>query len=401
MMDELPAIIHKLSLRLWCLDDSTTQDQELVESTQDDVAIDPLASPPLDAVDAQGNVLDANEISNLSLDGGTEIHSLFSQKNLLRLATLTNSHRTLSLFTPSIRDAVFRACAGPCERGESVGTSTPATPSLVRSHSAIGSTSTTYTFSSRSSEDGGSISSRPSMVRLNTETTGLGLGAGRHSRNHGHRKRKNRVINLRSKSVTDDTSVSGDSDVSSLVGSSHPPSSEVSGEPEDVIPSPPRTPRPLTERVRFQDGQDLDITPRPLRAGLEEASRKLSTPELKIPAVSTNEGPQSAPVYNRSRRPTLDRTLFPSFQPEKTTDAPAHLSAPFTHRQATIDSPTSILEHAWMAKMAEEMTRRAYDAKASRDQWPGSQITDAHDTRADSPPPAYEPMLGHGAYQTN
>lgn len=122
MMDELPAIIHRLSLRLWCPEYRAREDEEMaqaVKKEEEEVAVDPFSSPPQDAVDSRGNVLDASEISSLSLDGGSEIHSLFSQKNLLRLAALTDSHRTLSLFTPSIRDAVFRAWASPSERSDS------------------------------------------------------------------------------------------------------------------------------------------------------------------------------------------------------------------------------------------------------------------------------------------
>jgi mitochondrial distribution and morphology protein 34 len=222
MMDELPAIIHRLSLRLWCPEYAAKEQAEMAqtEHKEEEVAEDPFSSPPQDAVDSRGNVLDANEISSLSLDGGSEIHSLFSQKNLLRLAALTNSHRTLSLFTPSIRDAVFRAWAGPSERGDSAGTSTPQTPGgLIRSHSSVGSTSTTYTFTIKGSDDGHGLQSRPSLLSMQSAETGLSLGAGRH-RSHATRKKKHRVVNLRKSKTTDDMSESGDSESSSVVAAS-------------------------------------------------------------------------------------------------------------------------------------------------------------------------------------
>src|SRR5277367_2733488 len=66
MMDELPAIIHKLSLRLWCPEYKAQEDQEIAASAgkPEEVAVDPFASPPQDAVDSRGNVVDASEISS-------------------------------------------------------------------------------------------------------------------------------------------------------------------------------------------------------------------------------------------------------------------------------------------------------------------------------------------------
>src|SRR2546421_2772979 len=153
LMDEVPAIIHRLSLRLWVPEYRAREDEELARqasnSGKEEVPVDLFASPPQDPVDMSGNVLDPSEISSLSLDSTSDTRSLFSQKNLLRLAALSDSQRTLSLFTPSIRDAVFRAWAGASERSEGTGsypTSAPMTPSLTRSDSSQGSLSSTYTF---------------------------------------------------------------------------------------------------------------------------------------------------------------------------------------------------------------------------------------------------------------
>ncbi|KAK5280276.1 ERMES complex subunit, partial [Exophiala xenobiotica] len=120
LMDELPAIIHRLSLRLWVPEHNAQEERDLgtAPTSKDEVVVDPLASPPQDPVDSTGAVLTPAEVASLSLDSSVETQSLFSRKNLIRLATLTDSHRTLSLFTPSIRDTVFRAWTGPLERGE-------------------------------------------------------------------------------------------------------------------------------------------------------------------------------------------------------------------------------------------------------------------------------------------
>lgn len=400
MMDELPAIIHKLSLRLWCPEYKAQEDQEIAAAAAktEEVAVDPFASPPQDAVDARGNIVDASEISSLSLDGGSEIHSLFSQKNLLRLAALTDSHRTLSLFTPSIRDAVFRAWAGPSERGDSAGTSTPATPGLIRSHSALGSTSTTYTFSNKSSDDGhGPISSRSSQVSLSNATTGLHLGAGRHSRSHANRKKKTRVVNLRKSKTTDDVaSESGDSETSSAAPVSEPvfPTTAIPEEPEDNIITPPHSP---LGKVRFRTSSiDLGDSPRKLRLSRPVNLSSLPVPEQAIldPAPTIEkEDSATVPIYSRSHRPSLSASLYPAEKASNPTPAPANTSVPYLTPAPilTTDSASAvggILEQAWILKMAGEIARRAHDEKAARE---GFWSTQSQPEREDIPPPAYQP----------
>lgn len=388
MMDELPAIIHRLSLRLWCPEYRAKEDQEEAEKKgkpeEEEVPVDPFSSPPQDAVDARGNILDASEISNLTLDGGSEIHSLFSQKNLLRLAALTDSHRTLSLFTPSIRDAVFRAWAGPSERGDTAGTSTPATPSLMRSHSTLGSTSTTYTFGKGSDDGNGSIPSRPSLVNMHSATTGLSLGAGRHSRSHAGRKKKTRVVNLRKSKTTDDIgSESGDSETSSSAAPASEPvyTTRIPEEPEDNIATPPRSP---SGRVRFRTSSiDLGDTPRKLRistAGRPVPSLSSTTvPEQVIldPTPSIEKDEPTAPIYSRSHRPSY----APSYPEEK---AGSSSSAPYLEPAPVLSETPGILEQAWVMKMAGEIARRARDEKSAQGFWSNSD-------REETPPPAYQP----------
>src|SRR5699024_6441237 len=156
----------------------------------DEKGVDPFASPPLDPVDANGNLLDPNAISELSLNGGGEMQYLFSQKNLLRLAALTDSHRTLSLFTPGIRDVVFRAWSGYGDRSESAPPAL-ATPSLTKTYSFPAGGSTTYTFSDSGSTAHGYFPSRPSLVSVNS-TSALPHGSGHRSR--PGRKKKTRVV---------------------------------------------------------------------------------------------------------------------------------------------------------------------------------------------------------------
>jgi distribution and morphology protein 34 len=379
MMDELPAIIHRLSLRLWCPEFRAKEEEELAQAAkqdEDEVAVDPFSSPPQDAVDSRGNVLDASEISSLSLDGGSEIHSLFSQKNLLRLAALTDSHRTLSLFTPSIRDAVFRAWAGPSERSDSAGSSTPATPSLQRSNSSLG-TSTTYTFN-RGSDDGhGHLPSRPSLVSMHSATSGLGLGAGRHARSH-LRKKKTRVVNLRKPKTMDDlVSDSGDSETSSVAPASEPiVPTRILEEPEDNIIDPPQSP----QRVRFRDSS-VDVSPSKTRVPARPSINTLSEQAVVDPASSIEKSKETVPVFSREHRPSLNSSQYPA---EK-------VPATYTPAPILTSSDSSILSQAWVLKMANEIARRAQniDHKATTEGfWSQSQLS--RDEREDTPPPAYQ-----------
>lgn len=366
MMDELPAIIHRLSLRLWCPDQMPRDEDEPPETSEP--AVDPFASPPQDAVDANGNLLDPSEISNLSLDGGPEVQTLFSQKNLIRLASLNDCNRTMSLFTPSLRDVVFRAWAGSQEKPDVMNTPL-ATPSLTKAHS-FQANSTTYTFSDTSSLDQGYMPSRPSMVHMNTAPTGLSLGSGRGPRSHAGRKKKTRVVNLRRKTegaaTADSAPTSEASDSISDTASIEAPFSEplmtttIPEEPEDYFPSSP-------SKVRFDSVPAADASIRP----------SLSTEiyNSEVPQRSTEEKPQRIPQ---------PQFVPPIRAPEKGQRS-VDVKMPFEfspRRGPPSETSSGIFEQAWIQKMAGEIARRVYDEKRRN---PG-----LWEDREDVPPPAYE-----------
>jgi len=354
-MDELPAIIHKLSLRLWCPDQLPREEETVKENVDDMAVVDPFANPPVEAVDSHGHVLDANEIASLSLDGSSGAQSLFSQKNMLRLAALTDSHRTLSLFTPGIRDVMFRAWAGPMERFDT-GASTPIPPPALSRMPSMHGTSTVYTFTDASSMDSGSLPSRPSLVSLHSATTGLALGAGRHPRNA--RKKKTRVVNLRRPKTGSETSSDIGDVPSDTVSVSAPiseptlptsiPEEEV--EEESTIPQGP-------SRVRFSG----DKKSTPSRPPLNMDIYKEPITQHQAPALEAGNGRGSSPILEKA------------------------MEAAASSRNPDADPETSsvIQEQAWIMKMADEIARRVYDEKQRNPMlW-----DDAHD----SPPPAYEP----------
>ncbi|TDZ29271.1 Mitochondrial distribution and morphology protein 34 [Colletotrichum spinosum] len=367
MMEELPAIIHRLSLRLWC-PESLPKEEDAPKENSDEAAVDPLASPPLDPVDANGNLLDANDVSSLSLEGGPEVQSLFSQKNLLRLAALNDSNRTFSLFTPGIRNVVFRAWTGPAV-SESSSSPPTATPSLSKTNSFLG-TSTTYTFSDTGSASHGHLPSRPSLVSLNSATTGLSLGAGTRSKSYAGRKKKTRVVNLRrSKSeINTPEGSDGFSDVASDCASVAGPSTATEPLISSSIAEDPEEEEALAElanstpsKVRFSNVERPHLTSRPpLQPDFYTAP--VETPSAPI-KVDSAPAPEATPAATTAVQPTEKPRIFPS-------------------EKAPVSETSSVSEQAWIMKMAGEIARRVYDEK-NRQQgiW---------DEREDVPPPAYE-----------
>ncbi|KAI0512679.1 mitochondrial distribution and morphology protein 34 [Xylaria bambusicola] len=355
MMEELPAIIHKLSLRLWCPDQIPREEEIVKDNDEDEAVVDPFANPPVEAVDSYGHVLDAAEIASLSLDSGSGAQSLFSQKNMLRLAALTDSHRTLSLFTPGIRHAMFRAWAGPTDRHDT-GVSTPmATPTMYRMPSAHGS-STIYTFTDASSVDQGTLPTRPSLVSVNSAASGLGLGAGKHSRNL--RKKKTRVVNLRRPRAGSETSSDAGETVSDTVSVTVPNSELIlpTSIPEEVEEEP--TISQVSAQSRFGERNSAPIRT-PLNTDRYE--------DLAIPERAPADGSKTVPNYMEritsqnasSRRPDLK-----------------------TSKSDGSETNTVMLEEAWIMKMADEIARRVYDEKQRNEKlW---------DERDDAPPPAYQ-----------
>lgn len=397
LMDEVPVIIHRLSQRLWVPEFREREDEELAQKLQDSTtteqAVDPLASPPQDPVDGSGNTLDADQIASLSLDTGSEMHALFSQKNLLRLGALTDSHRTLSLFTPSIRDAVFRAWAGPTERGERYGTSgraTPANPALTRSHSYTGNLSTIYTFGEPSQS--GQQTTRPSLSSFGSAASGLGMAASKHGKPHGGRKRKHRVVNLRKKAAIGDDveSVSGESSTVSGTLSSAP--SEYGGRPktperhDDEVVTPPSTPEKQQEQKEPGDGTPMrsrNLTPRPPSKDFD------ATPRASVYDISTaGKQPRSGKSTERPKLRLSQSLQQPQIPSEKNheTVGPSISQPPLRQMSPSpyIETPfEGILEQTWMAKMAGEIARKVQDQKAA-----DSGFWDRND-REETPPPAY------------
>ncbi|KAH7252242.1 hypothetical protein BKA59DRAFT_510342 [Fusarium tricinctum] len=357
MMDELPAIIHRLSLQLWC-PDQANKGTETPTEPEDEAGVDPLASPPLDPVDVNGNLLDPNAISELTLNGSGEVQSLFSQKNLLRLAALTDSHRTLSLFTPGIRDVVFRAWTGYGDRSE---TATPlaSTPTLTKTMSFHAGNSTTYTFSDTASNAHGHLPARPSLISMNSASNGRALGAGGRSR--AGRKKKTRVVNLRrtkSEAATPETG-SEASDTASVDVPLTEPAIEESI-PEESESSIIAEASPPNNKVRFRGATETGHPP--IMASLEDAQL------------------MGSPLKNAAQPPgSHDYASIAAITAELKAQGKA---SGLEYQSVSSENSSVILEQAWIMKMAGEIAKRVYDEK-NRQHSPW-------DEREEAPPPAYE-----------
>ncbi|KAL9104595.1 MAG: hypothetical protein Q9163_000460 [Psora crenata] len=393
LMEELPLIIHRLSLRLFNKDYGDEEDKTLGKGAHardiKDKAVDPLASPPQDPVDVSGNVLDASEIASLSLDPGSEMHTLFSRKNLLRLGALTDSHRTLSLSTPSISDAVFRAWAGPTERGDVRASSGKATPSLSRPQSYTGNMCTKYVFSDFAD---GSHSVRPTLSRFASAASGLSAGPSRQTKPYG-RKKKHRVINLRRKAAEGDDGESMSGESNSVSGTGNDGTEPISSVVSEYGP------RPKTPEMKEPGDADIGHTPPRLQETLhpQQAETQVDdTPRvsqiLTCPPGPRAQSPTEAPKACNSHG---YQALQPSSKKGEMLIGPSVVGRRSAEQVALkqldpspfIDSPSpssgSNFGHTWMTKIAGEVLRKVEDQKATDSRfW-------ARNDRDDDPPPAY------------
>ncbi|OAG02940.1 uncharacterized protein CC84DRAFT_1166724 [Paraphaeosphaeria sporulosa] len=400
-MEDLPAIIHRLSLRLWSpeFQELDAETEERLDSSKSTIApIDPLSGPPQDAVDEFGNPIDASQMATLALDSSSEIHASFSQKNMLRLASLSQSQHTLSLFTPGIREAVFRAWASNPDRPES-GSATPALTqsSLSRIQSTFASVKSNASSVASGSTGQDTNASRPTLSSAYSSAAGLSLGANR-SRGHQMRKRKKRVVDLRkNRDAADSSGLSTEPTTPLTSTTASETASVIPEEPhrvdnnEPALSTPPRTPinplhssalEPGSPTPRFRETEkpapsDALLPPAPLLSDPPKPKAKLANATVHD-FVQTEQSQRPKPAgRSSSSRPPLSHTRLrstqqasspllrslsfdkmPSYQSQKNSGA---LSPPYA--ESTTSSAGGILEQAWMLKMANEIARKVREEK--------------------------------------
>ena len=367
-MEDLPAIIHRLSLRLWSSDYEELETEERLRGPKDNTTpIDPLSTPPQDAVDAFGNALDTSQISALSLDD--DVHASFSQKNIKRLAALSESQHTLSLFTPEMREVVYRAWASQSERGESGANTPPLTrSSLARIQSTFGSAKSAGSSVNSDSTGNEAHHSRPSMTPSNSALAGLSLGAGR-SRASQMRNRKKRVVDLRKSGDGGDSSgpptgAANTPDTSTNVSET---ASIIPEEHEEELATPPRSP-PRASHGSQKSGTTDSLLP---AAPLAESPPKSSKSKPKSKGAPST--PIREPNSHSGSRPPLSSNRL---RPARETTSPLLRSLSFDKvsslssdrkksRKSKEDAESSggILEQAWMLKMAQEIAKKVQEHK--------------------------------------
>ena len=379
-MDDLPAIIHRLSLRHFVPEYRRAEEEEEEKKQQQQQhderdtrpPIDPLASPPQNPSDSWSDQLD--DSSAFLLDPPAETYASFSQKNLLRLAALSESQRTLSLFTPSIRDAVFRAWAGAREGGESPATVTPHSRlhSLSRIHSSIGAPVSCASSVSDVSE-ASSYHSRPSIASQSSTSTVYTMGSHRSKSYVGPaRKRKHRVVDLRKAAPTP----ASDIDSLDAAEATEPPSITLTEPPRSPLPMDAEldTPRQSHQKVRFQS-QPQDVTTPPMDA---PHFQRLSSPRSEKSARPSSPA-QPTEVTPRPQRPKLSPSQTLPIEKRPSFSRSSSSARLQTLKQG---STGGILEQAWMMKMAQEIAKKVQEEKTTAGFW-------HHSDDLDQPPPAY------------
>jgi len=364
-MEDLPAILHKLSLRLWS-PDYCEFDEPLPSDTK---TVDPLASPPLDPI----SVDEDSSMDALSLDGTAETLATFSQKNLLRLAALSQSHHTLSLFTPSIRDAVFRAWATANEPRSGAHT-----PSLVQSLPSLSRINSTYGSASASIASGDSFESEP-FSRSTLSRSSSYHHFGQYSSSGRHRKRKKRVINLRKTDASEEGSVSAPISVETTPEHTEyaqsAPSVILEEREEDLHPvtsqekSPGKTIRRMRSRSvgpRSRDkdslGDDMDQNTQPPPAYTPPVDSQA------LPSISSRKSEKKPPrLVTHSRMYTsapssASTGSFPLLR-SLSSDKLARGGSEYSFTSGSNGSSGGILEQAWIQKMAREIAKKVKEEK--------------------------------------
>lgn len=373
--EELPVAVHRLSLRLWNpeyaaslgLDSAPTlktgsfKDSASRDIDPEDLFINPLLSPT-----------DSSDLPS----------TLFSQKNILRLAALADSQRTLSVLTPSIRDVVFRAWA-------SGNTATVWERAIV---TTLDTAETQTPLSARSSVSGHGDYVRSSLT---TCTSTLSLPPSSSSRAHtpaSRRKRRHRVVNLRN----DGEPSKRASVTSSEAGKSYPTTSS-NERSENATMGVREVVHPACHDGRDQHEtlvgkeRNLPIFPEKLRESAMLGTRSQSA--ISRPNSPTESVGRSVAIENIILPPTTSR---PREQRHETQAEKQSRIAEGEERQrpqfkAGPKYSSGILEKAFMMKLAAEMQRRLEEERERRGEgkrWGIEQELDGI-MEAGEAPPAY------------
>lgn len=392
LMEDVPAIIHRLSLRLW-VPDVKMGSEEMLAEEQD---CDP--ESPSDPLNRQGN------LSGLPYGlSGFKAESVqnFSQTSLLRMAVLAESQRALAMFTPTMPDATHRAWTIPVQARQAASRPTSHLfnpPSLLRMASHLPQRSAT-SFTTASTVSSASSAADKVSVTVPGVAAPIAAPLERDSRVPTRRKKKHRIVNLRRSKSSADVGTGLDDAMSVADTASTAPNSFSTESAELARPQPmevsglrtPPNPAPRFEEIEPGDRSTEFQRGRSGRIDVVDFGEEASSPYTTLRA---NRRPRriSLPKRNYAVLGT-DRVDFPTdrtaagssaqeAQPEYSvvTGSAGQRSEQSEYRRpAGPESSKSaslldfkyplipeaelrlggLAERAWLMKMADEFARRA------------------------------------------
>ena len=364
--EDLPVAVHRLSLRLWNPEYAASLDEE---------ATGP--SNPLRHTSSSGGEEDDAEDQFINplltpADGSDAPPTMFSQKNLLRLASLVDSQKTLSLETPSISDVVFRAWASGTNHNVTIwdrpgALDAPTTPAI--------NVSRTYDFS----ETGEAIETQSIFSNGSPLRPSL---ASPHSSRHiapagapGRRRKKHRVVDLRKKKEKGDARTETPETSSESTPDTSAASSECAIE-EGYCERPPAPFR----RVR-EDSIDYDSDSKPtiplrplLRPNIPTVPISLQLPVSPTESIATVDIVYPPPRVCTPVAPTTTRAAppAPTASAEKEKETLRARDATWRNRQAPLKfrmppgTQGTILEQAIVSKIMAEIQRSLEEERIKR-----------------------------------
>ena len=399
-MDDLPAILHRLSLRYLTPESlERTELEERVGARDSDTAwLDPLSAPPHTFSCGVRGDNEENLGSVLSNEASSEHHLTFSERNMTHLASLAATHRTISLNTPIIKDAVFRAWTGSSNLGDQLGVSVPLTSSKL-SYRGSNSSGPPSASSVISEQEGITRTSRPSLSTFSS-FSGSTTSNGRSRQ----RQKKNRIVDLRRRNTHNSVATPTQNEARPTTPESQTGVSMLQpGEREGDVVTPPQTPQ--KRKNESKEKGNIFSQDDSFGRGSDQMNKDL----LKAQEISVKDMAHS----NTSSSTLLSTTPSkPSTKPSSSTARPSlipYKSLSFLHNRslekcaappmlnlrnlnagkdesAAPSSASGVLEQTVLLKMAAEIVRKMNEEKqVGRD-------GDAWLTRAeavDDAPPAY------------
>lgn len=342
--EDLPVAVHRLSLRLWNPEYAASLGEEATAP-----------SKPLHfegSSDEEDEKIDDDQFVNPLLtpaDNSDAPSTMFSQKNLLKLSELVDSQNTLSLETPKISDAVFRAWTSGGSHSVTMWDRPGALEVLsTPSEKAYAFSDAGESIEIQSIASSGSPARPSVLMSPSRHTTSTGAP--------GRRKKKHRVVDLRKTKEKD--AQSGSTSFETTADASTALTSECAVEEGFCEQQPPAAFRQVRE-----DSIDYDSDSRPM------IPIPLQRPSSPTDSIATADNPP-APRVPFDVTPTRAPTPKPTAEKEKDVlrarDAWRERHAPSPKIRMPLGAQGGILEQAILSKIMGEIQRTLEEERVKR-----------------------------------